>query len=165
MTPHTMLCAAGFDEGVGGTFFDLNALQDQYASEPHSVVEVDLYHASTLLPLSDEELTARLLGTYLATANPEYAQARVTDAYIQRFKGAVTKFAPGSHGSLPRTASALNGVFMAGDWVRQGPGTHGAKGLSQEKAYVTGLQVGSLFATGFPRVNVPYACALGHIWL
>ena len=29
---------------------------------------------------------------------------------------------------------------MAGDWIAQGPGTHGAKGLSQEKAYVTGLQ-------------------------
>ena len=32
---------------------------------------------------------------------------------------------------------------MAGDWVAQGPGTHGAKGLSQEKAYVTGLQAGN----------------------
>lgn len=32
---------------------------------------------------------------------------------------------------------------MAGDWLAQGPGTHGAKGLSQEKAYVTGLQAGN----------------------
>jgi hypothetical protein len=34
----------------------------------------------------------------------------------------------------------------AGDWVAQGPGTHGAKGLSQEKAYVTGLQAGNAAA-------------------
>lgn len=32
---------------------------------------------------------------------------------------------------------------MAGDWLAQGPATHGAKGLSQEKAYVTGLQAGN----------------------
>ena len=32
---------------------------------------------------------------------------------------------------------------MAGDWLAQGPGTHGAKGLSQEKAYVTGVQAGN----------------------
>jgi hypothetical protein len=31
---------------------------------------------------------------------------------------------------------------VAGDCVNQGPGAHGCKGLSQEKAYVTSLQVG-----------------------
>jgi hypothetical protein len=30
---------------------------------------------------------------------------------------------------------------MAGDWVRQGPGSHGAKGLCQEKALATGYLV------------------------
>ncbi len=34
----------------------------------------------------------------------------------------------------------------AGDWVKQGPGTHAAKGLSQEKAFVTGLQAGNAAA-------------------
>lgn len=42
---------------------------------------------------------------------------------------------------MPTTATSFPSVFMAGDWVAQGPGTHAAKGLSQEKAYVTGLQV------------------------
>lgn len=44
---------------------------------------------------------------------------------------------------MPPTALSLPGIFMAGDWLAQGPGTHGAKGLSQEKAYVTGLQAGN----------------------
>ncbi len=30
--------------------------------------------------------------------------------------------------------------------MAQGPGTHGSKGLSQEKAYVTGLQAGNAAA-------------------
>ena len=49
---------------------------------------------------------------------------------------------------LPPTTTPLPGVFMAGDWVAQGPGTHGAKGLCQEKAYVTGLQVGARTRVG-----------------
>lgn len=60
-----------------------------------------------------------------------------------RFREAVTAFAPGSHQHMPYTATSLQNVFMAGDWVSQGPGTHGAKGLSQEKAYVTGIQAGN----------------------
>lgn len=44
---------------------------------------------------------------------------------------------------MPTATTPLANTFMAGDWVRQGPGTHGAKGLCQEKAYVTGLQVGT----------------------
>ena len=44
---------------------------------------------------------------------------------------------------MPSTLTSLAGVYMAGDWLAQGPGTHGAKGLSQEKAYVTGLQAGN----------------------
>lgn len=41
--------------------FDLNALQDEYRDEGGSVLEVDLYHAQALLPLSDDALAQRLL--------------------------------------------------------------------------------------------------------
>ncbi len=34
----------------------ITLLQEQYYNEPGSVVEVDLYHAETLLPLSDEDI-------------------------------------------------------------------------------------------------------------
>ena len=60
-----------------------------------------------------------------------------------RFGGAVTAFSPGSYQNMPQTALSLPGLFIAGDWLAQGPGTHGAKGLSQEKAWVSGLQAGN----------------------
>eukprot|EP00775_Hariotina_reticulata_P005158 gene5158-5396_t len=98
---------AGFDKGVGGTFFQLDEMQDVYKGCSGSVIEFDLYHAEPLLPLSDDELIHRLLHT---------------------------------------TATSIQNVFIAGDCVKQGPGSHGCKGLSQEKAYVSGLQAGNLAA-------------------
>lgn len=140
-TPSNVM--AGFDQGVGATFFDLNSLQDEYRQEAGSVVEVDYYNATSLLGLTDEQLIQRTLHTYLAACQPAYGLCQVLDASVLRFAGAVTAFAPGSHASMPPTGVSLPGVFMAGDWLAQGPATHGAKGLSQEKAYVTGLQAGN----------------------
>lgn len=57
---------AGIDAGVGVTAFDLTALQDQYRGEAGSVVELDFYHASPLLPMSDEDVVKRCLKKYLA---------------------------------------------------------------------------------------------------
>jgi uncharacterized protein with NAD-binding domain and iron-sulfur cluster len=121
-----------------------NLIQDQYAPERGSVLEFDLYHAENLLPCSDEDVIARLTGSYLAAALPRGAAegARVEDAAVLRFRGAATLFSPGSEAALPRICSGVGNVFVAGDAVAQGPGTHGSKGLSQEKAYVSGLQVG-----------------------
>lgn len=116
-----------------------------YRNEPGSVIEFDLYHAESLLPLSDDALKTRLLQTYLAPAlpgGPEQAQTlTVKDSSVLRFKNAVTRFSPGTHMQLPGIVTSIPNVFVAGDCVRQGPGTHGCKGLSQEKAYVSGLQV------------------------
>ena len=63
-----------------------------------------------------------------------------------RGRGAVTAFSTGSAASLPPIITPFSNLFLAGDYVAQGPGTHGAKGLSQEKAYVAGLQAGNLVA-------------------
>ena len=92
--------------------------------------------------MTDDQLTHHLLTNYLRGALPEAATARVLDRSVLRFRGAVTRFSPGSEKYLPPLVpQSLGNVFFAGDYVAQGPGTHGAKGLSQEKAYVTGLQV------------------------
>ena len=56
---------------------------------------------------------------------------------------AVTAFSPGSATALPGTSTSFSNLFFAGDFVAQGPGTHGAKGLSQEKAFVAGLTAGN----------------------
>lgn len=65
--------------------------------------------------------------------------SQVIDSSVLRFKGAVTLFGPGSHQHMPSTITSFQNVFMSGDWLQQGPGAHGARGLSQEKALVTGL--------------------------
>ena len=75
-----------------------------------------------------------------------------------RFGGAVTAFTPGSHQSMPPTSVSLPGIFMAGDWLAQGPGTHGAKGLCQEKAYVTGLQAGNQVTHHCRHMSLGCAC-------
>ncbi|KAG0565591.1 hypothetical protein KC19_8G201900 [Ceratodon purpureus] len=113
---------AGFEPTTGATVFDLNALQNEFADEPGSVFEVDFYHANQLLPLTDDAVIKKVI-----------------DSSVLRFKGAVTLFGPGSHQHMPSTTTSFWNVFMSGDWLQQGPGAHGARGLSQEKASVTGL--------------------------
>lgn len=121
--------------------------QDQYKGSAGSVLEFDLYNAGSLLPLSDDAIVDRLLHTYLAPAlassGVDAAALRPpTDASVLRFRRAATRFAPGSAELLPPiVSSSLRNVFVAGDCVAQGPGSHGCKGLSQEKAYASGLQV------------------------
>lgn len=138
---------AGFEATTGGTLFLLNALQDEFETENGSVIEVDLYHASQLLQLSDDAIVSRVIQSYLTKCNPEFALAKIVDTSVLRFKEAVTLFGPGTHQHMPSTSTSLSNVFMAGDWLRQGPGSHGARGLSQEKAYVTGLQAANAAAS------------------
>lgn len=120
-------------------------MQDAFKSQTASVLEFDLYHAEPLLPLSDDAIIKHLVSTYLAPTLPGGAAAAATlgfkDASVLRFRKAVTRFSPGSHDQLPGITTSIPNLYVAGDCVRQGPGTHGCKGLSQEKAYVTGLEV------------------------
>ncbi|GLC50560.1 hypothetical protein PLESTB_000393300 [Pleodorina starrii] len=144
-TPSNVL--VGFDPGVGSTLFHLSELQDEYRTDPGvSVVEADFYHAASLLPLSDDELTAKVVERMLPAVDPSIGRPHVIDRSVVRCRGAVSLFSPGCASYMPTVRTPYNGIFMAGDWVRQGPGTHGAKGLCQEKAYVTGLQAGNLAA-------------------
>jgi len=76
---------------------------------------------------------------YLVRCEPGFRGAKVIDSSVLRFKGAVTLFGPGSHQHMPSTQTSFKNVFISGDWLQQGPGAHGARGLSQEKALVTGL--------------------------
>lgn len=128
---------AGFEDSVGGTFFHLNEMQDEFLDSEGSVVAADFYHASELLPLSDEEVVERVHQTYLSTCVPEFRGCKVIDSWVGRFPQAVTCFSPGSYANRPRQALEGSNVFVAGDWVKGVE--HGANGLSQERAYVTGL--------------------------
>lgn len=54
----------------------------------------------------------------------------------------MTHFSPGSYRYRPTQTTPIRNVFMAGDWCKGIP--HGANGLSQERAYVTGLRAATL---------------------
>lgn len=128
----------GFDNTTGWTFFDLNALHDEYKNQTETVVEVDFYHANQFLHLSDEEIVKIVQG-YLATCVPEFKEAKVIDSSVIRLANAVTHFSPGSYQNMLPAKTSLNNVFMSGDWIIN---RHGS--WSQEKAFVTGLEAANL---------------------
>jgi uncharacterized protein with NAD-binding domain and iron-sulfur cluster len=128
----------GFQATTGWTFFDLNALHDEFRDEPGTVVEADFYHANQFLPLNDSEIVP-LVQRDLATCIPAFHEAKVVDSGVVRLPRAVTHFAPGSYRYLLPAETSISNVFMSGDWVVT---RHGS--WSQEKAYVTGLEAANL---------------------
>ncbi len=151
----------GFHPTTGWTFFNLNALHDEYLNQPGSVIEADFYHANQLLPLSDKEIVA-LTQRDLATCIPAFRQAKVIDSSVIRVPRGVTHFAPGSYQSLLPVTTSFENVFMSGDWIIN---RHGS--WSQEKAYVTGLeaanQVIKRFAQGHQAAILPVETDEPHI--
>lgn len=91
--------------------------------------------------LSDEEIVDKVKAN-LDYCEPAFRDARVTDYAVLRFPKAVTHFSPGSYQNRPIQATSIPNLFMAGDWVKGVD--HGANGLSQERAYVTGLYAANL---------------------
>jgi uncharacterized protein with NAD-binding domain and iron-sulfur cluster len=148
--------------GAGGTFFMLDQLQkndgrlwgedssssssnENDAANPRgSVVACDFYNAGALLPLTDDDIVATLMNDLLPAAVAEFGNAHVVDSWVGRYPGAVSWFAPGTFTKRPPLqgagSRALPNLKCAGDWVRMGEREHGAKGLCQERAYVSGLE-------------------------
>ncbi|MER3493665.1 MAG: amine oxidase [Mastigocladus sp. ERB_26_2] len=153
----------GFDQTTGWTFFDLNALHDEYQHESGTVVEVDFYHANQFIPLEDQEIVS-IVQRYLATCIPEFQQAKVIDSSVIRLPQAVTHFAPGSYRYMLPAKTSVKNVFMSGDWIIS---CHGS--WSQEKAYVTGLEAANLVIShlgeGTPAQILSVAADEPHIQL
>ena len=124
----------GFHQTTGWTFFDLNALHDEYKNEPGTVVEADYYHANQLINLDDEQIVP-LVQNDLAGCISAFGDAKVIDKSIIRIRQGVSHFAPGSYQYLLPGKTSFSNVFMSGDWIVTGHGS-----WSQEKAYVTGLE-------------------------
>jgi uncharacterized protein with NAD-binding domain and iron-sulfur cluster len=144
---HPSNACFGFDPTTGWTFFDLNALHDEYRDEPGSVIEADFYHANQLLPQSDEQIVAKVQQD-LATCIPAFGEAKVIDYSVIRVPQGVTHFAPGSYQYLLPARTSIENVFMSGDWIVN---RHGS--WSQEKAYVTGLEAANRVVEYFGRGN------------
>ena len=147
-------------QGAGATFFMLDQLQnaDQDAlwagSEPQgSVVASDFYNATAIASLSDQEIVATLLHELLPQAVPGFRLAQALEFEVRRYPGSVSLFSPGSFTQRPPLQTALPSVVCAGDWVRMGEREYGAKGLCQERAYVSGLEAAnSLLRSGVVRL-------------
>jgi uncharacterized protein with NAD-binding domain and iron-sulfur cluster len=146
---------ARFEElrGAGGTFFMLDQLQADAAQElwggkdckvEGSVVACDFYNAGGLMTVPDEELVRILMEDLLPSAVPAFGEAVVVDSWVGKYPGAVSWFSPGSYTKRPPLQGAgrdtLANLKCAGDWVRMGDREHGAKGLCQERAFVSGLE-------------------------
>ena len=139
--------------GAGGTFFMLDQLQKENLEElwgndeiQGSVLSADFYNSGAIAPLSDEaivELEMKLLGE----AYGEFKNAKVVDSCVKRYQGAVSWFSPGSFSKRPPLASSVKNVCCAGDWVRMGDREHGAKGLCQERALVSGYEAANELAS------------------
>ena len=119
------------------TWFDIKALHaPRMDGEPGSVLEVDFYHADTLLQLDDDAIVAKAkrdLDTMLGAA---CARASVVDAAVVRLRNGVNWYFPGSYGDMPdRRSAEIPNAYFAGDLVRT---RHGS--WSQEKAFVTGVE-------------------------
>ena len=134
-------------KGAGATFFMLDQLQHDtkqalWGDQPEqgSVIASDFYNASAIAELSDQEVVDCLMQDLLPMAQPAFRGAVVVDQEVRRYPRSVSLFSPGSFIKRPPLETSLASVVCAGDWVRMGEREHGAKGLCQERAYVSGLE-------------------------
>jgi uncharacterized protein with NAD-binding domain and iron-sulfur cluster len=138
--PYSANACWGFDRGIGMTLFDIGALHGPKALDANqgqgSILEVDYYHSSTLLVLSDDEIIAKVKSDLDSILGPTCAAAKVLDAAIVRLPDAVNWYFPGSYCLMPEVKSKdISNVYFAGDIART---RHGS--WSQEKAFVTGIE-------------------------
>jgi len=153
--------------GAGGTFFMLDQLQENNDDlwggdetiNKGSVVACDFYNAGALLSLSDEDIVKILTDELLPSAVSKFADAKVVDSWVAKYPGTVSWFSPGSFYSRPPLEGAgknvLPNVKVAGDWVRMGEREHGAKGLCQERAYVSGIEAANSLMDSIGMENFP----------
>ena len=100
----------------------------------------DFYNSGALNSLSDDDIVSLLKNSLLPSAVPEFNSANVVEFDVRRYPSAVSWFSPGSYRSRPPLQVAtVKNLVCAGDWVRLGDREHGAKGLCQERAFVSGL--------------------------
>ncbi len=139
--------------GAGGTFFMLDQLQKDNLHElwgndeiQGSVLSADFYNSGSIAPLSDEAIV-ELEMKLLSEAYGDFKDAKVVDSCVKRYQGAVSWFSPGSFSKRPPLLSSVKNVCCAGDWVRMGSREHGAKGLCQERALVSGYEAANELAS------------------
>lgn len=132
--PKAVNTCSGFDDSCGWTYFDLNAIHDEYKDDPVTVLQANFYHANELLLLKDELIAAKVMHQ-LSKYIKDLENASVVGQEIERFPKSLTHFFPGSYKYMMRGLTSFPNLFMAGDWIVT---RHGS--WLQEKSYVTGLE-------------------------
>lgn len=152
LTPANVLANFQGLRGAGGTFFMLDQLQPDHSAlwggeeVQGSVVACDFYNAGALLPLESDDIVDLLINQLLPGAVPAFKDVAVVDSYVGKYPGGVSWFSPGSFTSRPTLETNVPNLVCAGDWVRLGEREHGAKGLCQERAFVTGFEAANSLA-------------------
>ena len=133
-TPYSANACWGFDDGVGMTMFDITKLHELEGEM--SIIELDYYHASPLLLMSDKDIVDKAKRDLDTILGEMARRAKVADAAVVRLPNAVNWYSPGSYANMPDIkSSSLHNVYFAGDICRS---RHGS--WSQEKAFVTGIE-------------------------
>lgn len=136
--PYSANACWGFDDKVGQTFFDISKLHGLHNET--SVIEVDYYHAASLMVMNDVDIVHKVKRDLDKILGEGCALAKVDDAAIVRLPNAVNWYCPGSYSNLPDLKSnTISNAYFAGDLVKT---QHGS--WSQEKAFVTGVEVANL---------------------
>lgn len=143
-TPYSANACWGFDKGVGMTFFDITKLHGLFDEDSKgddetpagSVIEVDYYHAASLLVMDDKSIVEKAKADLDTMLGKDCKDAKVIDAAVVKLPQAVNWYSPGSYANMPDVRSKeLPNVYFAGDLVRS---RHGS--WSQEKAFVSGIE-------------------------
>ena len=90
----------GFDEKVGQTFFDITKLHGIDDAQG-SIIEVDYYHANSLLVMDDETIVKKVKKDLDTMIGRECIEATVIDAAVVSLNNAVNWYAPGSYKNMP----------------------------------------------------------------
>ena len=146
-TPANVFSRSAALRGAGGTYFMLDQLQSDYEAElwngeapQGSVLACDFYGAGALCLLSASELVNLLVRDLLPEAEPQFGGVRVVDSHVEKYPQSVSWFSPGSYRKRPTIRTSVENIVCCGDWVRMEEREHGAKGLCQERAFVSGIQ-------------------------
>lgn len=84
-------------------------MQEEFANEMGSVLEVDLYYANPFMPLSDKVVIEKIM-KYLSQCDKRFGGTQIVDSSVLRYKEAVTLFLGLAHTSiwhLPRRVSQI----------------------------------------------------------
>lgn len=83
----------GFDESTGWTYFNLNAIHDEFKDADKTVVEADFYHSNQFMPMTDKLIIDEVYRR-LCIAEGTFRDANIEDFAVIRMPRAVTRTHP-----------------------------------------------------------------------